>query len=47
MQKTVHMVNSLNRYQLRLLNMKGSDDMNKEIIMLILQIIGMILTKKK
>jgi len=27
--------------------MKGSEVMNKEIIMLILQIIGMILTKKK
>ena len=47
MLKTVHMADNLNRHLSRLPNIKGSDDMNKEIIMLILQIIGMILTKKK
>ena len=41
------MANNLSRQLLRLPSMKESDDMNKEIVMLILQIIGMILTKKK
>ena len=40
------MESSLNRQLSKLLNTKGSDDMNKEIVMLILQIIGMIFNQE-